>query len=235
MFVCIIDVPLGSSNSWISPQVIERKGAEVLVTRDCLSNLEGFRCPLAFFIGLRFLEISMILCPILQLAIQISSSNPIVPSGSTFQQTNMKVVVLQTEMWSLASMFTTGLRSWMSTGSFNFLLFCIYYFNHLLTCSGTTMTTRPTASATLTTGATLPTNSHLDRWQWLASSSSQFLSDDFQNLIVRLLLSSVLHKIIAYCPFSLAMANAIILPTCLLSLPWILATGQKHSVQFYSS
>ena len=24
-------------------QVIERKGAEVLVTRDCLSNLEGFR------------------------------------------------------------------------------------------------------------------------------------------------------------------------------------------------
>ena len=104
-----------------------------------------------------------------------ASSNLIVPSGSTFQQTNIKVVVLQTEM-----------------------------------------TTRPTASATLTTGATLPTNSHLDHWQWLASSSSQFLSDDFQNLIVRLLLSSVLHKIIAYCPFSLAMANAIILPTCLL-------------------
>ena len=73
------------------------------------------------------------------------------------------------------------------------------------------MTTRPTASATLTTGATPPTNSHLDSWQWLASSSSQFLSDDFQNLIVRLLLSSNLHKIIAYCPFSLAMANAIIL------------------------
>ena len=27
----------------IDIQVIERKGAEVLVTRDCLSNLEGFR------------------------------------------------------------------------------------------------------------------------------------------------------------------------------------------------
>merc|ERR1719225_232984 len=35
-------------------KVIERKGAEVLVTRDCLSNLEGFRCSLASFDGFTF-------------------------------------------------------------------------------------------------------------------------------------------------------------------------------------
>ena len=53
---------LGASNTWISSQVIERKGAEVLVTRDCLSNLEGFRSFLYSQIFLKPNMHSMILC-----------------------------------------------------------------------------------------------------------------------------------------------------------------------------
>ena len=55
-------VMLGASNTWISSQVIERKGAEVLVTRDCLSNLEGFRSFLYSQIFLKPNMHSMILC-----------------------------------------------------------------------------------------------------------------------------------------------------------------------------
>jgi len=79
-------------------------------------------------------------------------------SGLTSQQTSMKVAGLQTGMWNLASMCTIELRSLMFTG--------------------TTTTTRPTASAILTTGATRPrTSSCLDQWQLLASPSSQLFSD----------------------------------------------------------
>lgn len=95
-----------------------------------------------------------------------------------------------------------------------------------LACSGTTTTTRPTASATLTTGATRPPGSSpLDLWQLLASPSSQLSSDDFvwEAFFTKSLPIGRLG--------SLAMANAIISPTCLSCLEfWQLE--KKHSVPF---
>ena len=115
-------------------------------------------------------------------------------------------------------------------------------------CSGTTTTTRPTASATLTTGATQPTNSLLDLWPLLDSYSSQLFSDDLQSLmlgghqILSILVCEafytkslpldgqcnikwyICNQFIALLNCPLAMANAI----CLQSLPWNVAAEKEN-------
>ena len=141
-------------------QVIERKGAEVLVTRDCLSNLEGFRYQ--NMINLKLL----INCKIKTFFfLQKKNNEKHAISGSTFLRTSTKVAVPQTEMLNLANMSTIALKNWTSTG--DQLAWC---HRHLISAhgyqikTGTIMTTPPTASATSITGATPPLAYLQDPW-----------------------------------------------------------------------
>ena len=215
VFACdCCHVMLGASNTWISSQVIERKGAEVLVTRDCLSNLEGFRSFLYSQIFLKPNMHSMILCTswAIQLLPHHQDRHPSrqirrLPSRKPGCKTRP---VCSQQNWGARCLQV--LRTSLNFGIWNHLLLDL----SLLACSGTTTTTRPTASATLTTGATRPpSSSPLDLWQLLASPSSLLSSDDFvweafftKSLPIGRLGSS-------------AMANAIISHiTCLSCLFW---------------
>ena len=163
--------------------MIERKGAEVLVTRDCLSNLEGFRYVFTGILWwIHILESFLILYTSYHVVVQIVNTHQ--DRHSSRQVWRMSSSEQGCETWPVCSQQNWGARCVQVLAPSWYLYFAILV-RSFYVFSGTTMTTRRTASVTLTTGAILPpTSSHLDLWQLLASSFWQLFSDDSVWLVV---------------------------------------------------